>query len=305
MRVPGEQARADAAPLVTLPDVNALPLTGFHVLCLGVNLPAPAAATRLGALGAHVTKIEPPTGDPLAHQVPLWYAELTRTQTILQLDLKDRGDRARLDELLDTADLLLTSFRPQALARLRLAPDDLANRFPELLHVAIVGYPPPNDNVPGHDLTYQASLGLLAPPALPKTLLADLAGVEQAVSAALALALARERGLTVRHVQVALSAAAEAFAAPLRYGVTTPGGYLGGGFPLYGLYQAKVGWVAVAALEPHFGEAILRALGLEDTTDVASVFGRRTASEWEDWAVERDLPICAVPEGIPPHQVAR
>jgi hypothetical protein len=34
----------------------------------------------------------------------------------------------------------------------------------------------------GHDLTYQASVGLVAPPAMPLTLLADMAGAQTTVS---------------------------------------------------------------------------------------------------------------------------
>ena len=37
------------------------------------------------------------------------------------LDLKDPKDRARLDDELDGADLLITAMRPSALARLGLA----------------------------------------------------------------------------------------------------------------------------------------------------------------------------------------
>ena len=68
--------------------------------------------------------------------------------------------------------------------------------------------------MPGHDLTYLAHLGLLCPPALPRTLMADIGGAERAVSAVLALLLGRERGGGERYAEVALSDAAEAFAGP-------------------------------------------------------------------------------------------
>jgi crotonobetainyl-CoA:carnitine CoA-transferase CaiB-like acyl-CoA transferase len=42
-----------------------------------VNLPGPLAAARLHALGAAITKIEPPEGDPLAAACPAWYARCT------------------------------------------------------------------------------------------------------------------------------------------------------------------------------------------------------------------------------------
>src|SRR5581483_9176844 len=136
------------------------------------------------------------SGDPLRRAAPAWYAELRAGKRVEILDLKAAADRARLDWLLDPADLLLTAGRPRSLARLGLGWDVLHARFPRLCHVAIVGLPSPEADLPGHDLTYQASAGLLDPAgtgSLPRTLVADLGGAERAVSAALALLLARER----------------------------------------------------------------------------------------------------------------
>ena len=64
--------------------------------------------------------------------------------------------------------------------------------FPHLCQVAIVGHLPPDEDASGHDLTYRARFGPL--PEMPPVLVADLAGAEQAVSAALSLLFARERG---------------------------------------------------------------------------------------------------------------
>src|SRR3954468_3289168 len=96
------------------------PLHGIRVLTLAVNVPGPVAAARLAALGADVTKVEPPSGDPLARGCPDWYAELTPGQRIVRLDLKEARERAMLDDLLAEADLLLTATRRAALDRLNL-----------------------------------------------------------------------------------------------------------------------------------------------------------------------------------------
>jgi crotonobetainyl-CoA:carnitine CoA-transferase CaiB-like acyl-CoA transferase len=275
------------------------PLAGIRVVNLGINLPAPAAAARLAAMGAHVTKVEPPAGDSMEAQGPGYYTALAAGQEVLVLDLKVPDDRKRLDGLLERCDVLLTSSRLAALARLGLAWQDLAGRFPRLLQVAVIGYPPPREQVPGHDLTYLAHLGLLSPPALPRTLIADLAGAERAVSAALALLLARGSGRPERYAEVSLSESAAAFAAPWRHGLTAEGGLLGGGFPAYGVYEARSGWVAVAALEPHFHEALRQALGVErlDRATLAEAFPARTPAEWEAWADARGLPLAAVRDG--------
>jgi alpha-methylacyl-CoA racemase len=273
------------------------PLAGFRVVTLAINVPGPLAAVRLRELGAAVTKVEPPAGDPLAGFSPEWYEELHEGLEVIRLNLKDPEERSGLEGLLAEADLLLTANRPAALERLSLGWPQLRERHPNLSQVAIVGYPAPRENDPGHDLTYQAEPGLLAPPQNPRTLLADLAGAERAGAAALGLLLARERGGGPGYVQVSLAEAAAAFAAPLRHGLTAPGGPLGGGLPGYGVYEAREGWVAVAALEPHFLERLEHELGLEGATreSLAKAFLSRSAAEWEAWAAERDLPLAALP----------
>jgi alpha-methylacyl-CoA racemase len=280
-----------------MPDSTApLPLDGVQVVSLAVNVPGPVAAARLRSLGARVAKVEPPQGDPLAAYTSAWYRALAEGQEVVTLDLKDAGDRGRLGEMLAGADLLLTSTRPAALDRLGLGWDAVRARHPRLCQVAIVGYPAPDADRAGHDLTYQASCGLVAPPSLPRTLLADLAAAERAVSAALALLLGRERGRGAGRAEVALSDAAAELAAPLAHGLTAPGGLLGGGLPAYALYRAAEGWVAVAALEPHFRRRLLDELGVPDDSAATfeEAFRARTAEEWERWADERDLPVAAV-----------
>jgi crotonobetainyl-CoA:carnitine CoA-transferase CaiB-like acyl-CoA transferase len=232
------------------------PLDGLHVVNLAVNLPGPAAARRLHQLGARVTKVEPPAGDPMAQYHGDWYRDMAAGHVVERLDLKVAAGRARLEEILAGDDLLITATRPAALERLGCDWPRLQQRFPRLCQVAIVGYPAPRDNEAGHDLTYQASLGLLAPPQMPRTLLADMAGAEQTVGSALALLLARERHQVGGYAEVALSTAAAAMAEPLHYGVTAPGALLGGDLPEYNVYQTNHGWIAVAALEPHFKERI-------------------------------------------------
>lgn len=271
-------------------------LDGFKVVSLAVNLPGPAAARRLLQLGARVLKVEPPVGDPMHHFSPEWYQELNCGQELLTLDLKSSDDRARLMRKLEKADLLLTASRPEALVRLGLGWEALHARFPRLCHVAIVGYSPPHENEPGHDLTYQAKIGLLSPPNMPKTLVADMAGAERAASEALSLLLARERGQVSGYSLVALSEVAEFMAEPFRNGLTGPDDLLGGSLAEYNIYQSSDGWVAVAALEPHFKKGMAKALGLDFKTiaELRPVFTQKTAEEWEAWAKDFDLPIVAV-----------
>jgi crotonobetainyl-CoA:carnitine CoA-transferase CaiB-like acyl-CoA transferase len=272
------------------------PLLDMHVLNLATNLPGPVAVARLHQLGASIVKIEPPQGDALEHARRDWYRTLHQGQQIIRLNLKDPADRASLEPQLAQTDLLITATRPAALQRLGLSWLELHSRYPRLCQVAIVGYPAPHDGLPGHDLTYQARVGLLTPPQLPLSCIADLAGAQETVQAALGLMLARERGQGGQYVQVSLAQAADFFAETLRHGLTVPKGPLGGGAPGYNLYRTLDGWIAVAALEAHFWQNLGRALGLAAPgyDQLQAMFLTRTAVAWEAWGTEHDLPIAAV-----------
>ena len=271
-------------------------LDGIRVLNLSLNLPGPAAARRLHRLGASVTKLEPLTGDPMELYHGEWYRTMAAGQSIVRCDLKSTEGQTRLQELLATTDLLLTATRPAALARLGLDWQSLHGHYPELCQVAIVGYPAPRDNEAGHDLTYQAALGLLTPPQMPRTLLADMAGAEQTVSSALALLLGRERGMGGGYAEVALSEAVADLAEPLRYGTTAPGALLGGGVPEYNIYKTSEAWVAVAALEPHFKFRLENALGVNSREGYEAAFLTRSSLEWEVWGKQLDIPLVAIKE---------
>jgi alpha-methylacyl-CoA racemase len=270
------------------------PLKGTKLVALALNVPGPVAAARLVELGAEGIKVEPPAGDPLKSAVRSWYDSLTRKQTVVALDLKNGSDRAKLDQFLANADLLLTSFRPSALQRLHLDWESVHKGHPRVCAVNIIGHPPPDEELPGHDLTYQAKLGLLRPPQLPITLYADLAGAERAVSVSLALLLNFARTGRSEFEQVSLYEAMRDVAGPFTAGLTIPGGILGGGFPFYGLYQTSDGWIAVAALEPAFAHRLQSELKASTHAELERIFRGRTAAEWEQWARERDLPLTAL-----------
>ncbi len=269
-------------------------LDGIKVLNLALNLPGPVAAQRLHEMGASVVKVEPPAGDPMELYSAVWYRDMAVGHTVLRLDLKAAGDKERLDVLLAETDLLISATRPAAMERLGLGWSVLHEKYPRLCQVAIVGYPAPRENEAGHDLTYQASLGLLTPPHMPRTLLADMAGATQTTLAGLALLLGRERGQGGGYAEVALSDAAAAMAEPLTYGTTAPGALLGGGAPEYNLYQAKTGWVALAALEPHFKKRAEEALGIATIDQYRAAFATRSAEEWQEWGRQLDVPIVAL-----------
>ena len=263
-------------------------LDGVRVVTTAQNVPGPLAAARMRDAGAMVTKIEPLAGDPFLAVSPAWHAELHSGIAIERIDLKSTAGRERLTTLLRDADILLTSQRPSALARLGLDPASLRTVAPSLRIVRIVGSVADPER-PGHDLTYQAQVGLVDD-CVPRALLADVMASERAFSATLAV-LRQPVGSVV---DVGLVESLEQMMASLRHGLTIEGGVLGGGAPRYAVYETAEGRVAVAALEPHFERHLARELGAAAGSELAATFRTRSAAEWQRWAEQRGLPIVAI-----------
>jgi crotonobetainyl-CoA:carnitine CoA-transferase CaiB-like acyl-CoA transferase len=266
-------------------------LNGVKIINLAANLPGPSAAQRLSRMGGEVIKVEAPGGDPMEIYSAEWYRDMAAGHRVVRLDLKSLEGKQQLLDLLADADVLITATRPSAMARLGLDPGTVQQQFPRLCQVVIVGYPAPRDNEAGHDLTYQASMGLIDPPHMPRTLLSDMAGAERTISAALALLYKRELSGSGGHEIVALSEAVTAFAEPLQYGSTTPGASLGGGIPEYNVYQTSDGWIAVAALEPHFKNRLEDALQVATLAEYRNAFAAQSCAYWQEWGRRLDVPI--------------
>ena len=151
---------------------------GARVVSIAQNVPGPLAVARLRLAGAVVRKLEPPTGDPFIELSPDWYAEMHAGIDVERVDLKSQRGRSRVVELLRDADLLITSQRPSALARLGLDAESLRAACPRLRFLRIVGSVQDPER-PGHDLTYQAQAGLVGDE-MPRSLFADVMASERA-----------------------------------------------------------------------------------------------------------------------------
>jgi alpha-methylacyl-CoA racemase len=297
----------------TMSTLAALP--GIRILSLALNLPGPAALMRCRRMGATCVKLEPPSGDPMGHYNPAAYAQLHEGVKIVTADLKTDEGRGALHKELDKTDVLLTSFRPSALAKLGLSWKDLHSRHPMLCEVAIVGALGKGAEDPGHDLTYLAQNDLICGLDLPATLYADMGGSLMASEAVLQAALhlnARYsgEGETPRgiFIEVALSDSAAWLGLPRHWGLTKPSGSVGGAHAGYRVYACKDGRVAVAALEPHFAAALCAQAGVAQTgrnvmsqpsthEAVAAFFAARTCEELDRIATQHDIPLHAIPGG--------
>ena len=143
------------------------PLRGRRVVSVAFNLPGPVAARRLADLGAHVVKVEPPGGDPLATYAPDLYAELAAGMEVVRRDLKAEGAA----NLLPDTDVLLSSSRPSSRGRSCSADRTRSIRPSERAQVA-AGLPSGSlDNAITQieELARSSVLPICAPSAIPTT----------------------------------------------------------------------------------------------------------------------------------------
>ncbi|MEJ8850548.1 CoA transferase [Variovorax rhizosphaerae] len=287
-------------------------LHGMRVLSLALNLPGPAALMRCQQMGATCVKLEPPgaqgrPSDPMGQYAPGVYAELHEGILQVAADLKTDEGQQTLHAELAQADVVLTAFRPSALARLGMEWQALHARHPRLCLVAIVSAPAERAEEPGHDLTYLSENGLITGLDLPATLYADMASslmASEAVLQALLQRAAASDGAGVR-VEVALSEAARYLALPRHWGLTLPSAALGGAHAGYRVYPCADGRVAIAALEPHFAQrlAVAAGLGAEGGkgmfrssvhTAVAAFVAALSCDQLDALALAHDIPMHAL-----------
>jgi crotonobetainyl-CoA:carnitine CoA-transferase CaiB-like acyl-CoA transferase len=122
------------------------PLAGLRVVELGQLLAGPFTGTILGYFGAEVIKVEPPSGDPVRQWrevrdgTSLWYHSLGRNKKSVTLDLKsERGQQVAFD-LLCKADVVVENFRPGAMEKWGLGPEDIKRENPGVIYARISGY---------------------------------------------------------------------------------------------------------------------------------------------------------------------
>jgi alpha-methylacyl-CoA racemase len=295
------------------------PLTNLLVLDLSRNLPGPLTARLLADLGARVVKVEEPmAGDPVRSAPPVREgvgvlgAILLAGVESVALDLKQPGGQEALGKLIERADVLIESFRPGTLARFGFPPEELRARHPRLVICSISGWGQegPYAARAGHDLTYQAIAGTLAPTAtMPAVQSADLIGAWSAVSSILAALLDRERTGEGKRVDVSLLDAGlhanlTAWAAEgngrKEVGERLP---LTGALPCYDLYETADGRkLAFAPLETHFWERFCQAVERRDLLkraysssvrvrrEMRELFKSRTLRQWMDLLKDHDIP---------------
>lgn len=136
---------------------------GIRVVELAQYVMVPAAGAILADLGAEVIKVESPgLGDPYRSLV---VDERTRNAPNFSLEQNNRGKRsfavdlknprghALFLKLIASADIFITSVRPAALERLKIAPADLRRHNPRLIYARAngLGFNGSDSGRPGFD----------------------------------------------------------------------------------------------------------------------------------------------------------
>ena len=153
----------------------AKPFEGLRVIDMSTFIAVPACARYFAEFGAEVIKVEPKGGDVVRfngvserrlgspYENTTFDLENAHKRGLI-LNLKAPEGKEILFKLLADADVFLTNWRPQALAKLGLDYDSLKDMFPKLVYGCFTGYGEtgPDCDLPGYDFTaFWARSGLL------------------------------------------------------------------------------------------------------------------------------------------------
>jgi len=152
-----ELNRIGDAPKRTLFDSDR-PMGGVRVLELTHVLAGPVAGRVLAAHGANVLHI----GAVHLPRIPMLTMDTGQGKRSAFVALDTEGGRAKLKKLIARADVLVQSFRPGALARMGLGPEQLAELRPGLVvaDISAYGWQGPWARRRGFDSLVQMSSGI-------------------------------------------------------------------------------------------------------------------------------------------------
>lgn len=296
------------------------PLHGIRILDLSRLLPGPYATMLLGDLGAEVIKIETPgLGDYMrvippfiqdartGEQVGAAFLMVNRNKKSVALNFRNARGKEVFLRLVQTADVILETFRPGAAEKWGIGYTATRAINPRIVYCSLSGYGQsgPYRDRAGHDLNYIALAGLLAangaadgPPIPPMVQVADLSGGMLATISILAALIGREKTGIGQYLDVSLFDGALSWASTMMGGTYAAGKsvqrgrmQLNGGMACYNVYETRDGkYLTLGAIEPHFWAAFCKAVGREDLNpraqefeaipEVAAIFKTRTFDEW-------------------------
>jgi crotonobetainyl-CoA:carnitine CoA-transferase CaiB-like acyl-CoA transferase len=135
-------------------------LAGLRVIDLSPNRVGAQVSQLFADYGADVVWVEPPGGSPMRRQpaYPFW----GRGKRSVVIDLQTQAGRDALRTLLQTADVLIDTFRPGKLATLGFDEAGLRAINPRLVHTSITGFGTvgPYAGLQGYEGIVAAKLGI-------------------------------------------------------------------------------------------------------------------------------------------------
>lgn len=313
----------------------------MRVVDLSRLLPGAFCTHMLKELGAHVTKVEPPGGDPLRRLAPLaadgesvFHHLLNGGKTGVVIDARTAAGRDELRALLDDADVLVDNARAVTARRIGVDRDAIRAAHPRLIHCSITGYGQdgPDADRAGHDLNFVAETGLLSfdvtgrtAPVMPRMFIADVGGgAMSGVIGILAALVARGRTGEGAFIDISMHHAALYWlmlpAARLLVRDTpaeSPDLPTDGSFACYNVYECADGkWIALGALEQKFWAGFCERIGRPEWAprqydadvqpgvvgEVRALMRTRPRDAWVQ--VFADLDICVSPVRDPAEALA-
>ena len=161
------------------------PLRGFRILEFAGIGPGQLCGMLLAELGAKVLRLGRQQGSGAGIGMPARCNLMNRSRPCLALDLKSAAGREFAASLVPKADALFEGFRPGAMERLGLGPENCLKRNPKLVYGRMTGWGQegPLARRAGHDPNYIGLVGALSaigerdgPPVYPLNLIGDFGG---------------------------------------------------------------------------------------------------------------------------------
>jgi alpha-methylacyl-CoA racemase len=267
------------------------PLAGITVVELAGIGPGPYCAMLLADMGATVLRVDragPASADYTPNPV------LERGRRSVAVDLKDARGRDLVLGLVESADVLVESFRPGVAERLGLGPDVCLERNPRLVYGRMTGWGQdgPLASAAGHDVNYISLTGALHAigragerPVPPLNLVGDFGGGASSLAFGIVCALLESRTSGRGQVVDGNVFDGTATLMGLVHGLRARGKWSGErganlldtGCPYYEVYTCADGrWVAVGTIEERFFRTMLDVLGLGEDPELAGSHKDRT-----------------------------
>jgi len=262
-----------------------LPLQGLRVVDFTRVLAGPLCTMLLGDMGAEVIKIEDPRGGddtrawaPFVEGWSTYFLSVNRNKKSVAVDLKSDDGRRLLEQLIDTADVLVENFRPGTLDRLGFGVDQVRARNPRAIYCSISGYghDSPRRDEPGYDMVIQGESGLMDVTGFPETgptkvgvAITDCLAALYAVQGILLAYISRQQTGRGQHLDLALlDSAVSVLGLPAGIVAATGAspGRLGNAHPSLAPYQpypAADGYVIVAVANERLWSKFCAAVGLD------------------------------------------